>query len=49
MGWGEEGPQYQRSIQYGNPVELKKRAEAAAEYGDREVVEKMAKAATERA
>ena len=49
MGWGEEGPQYQRSIKYGNPIELKKRAAAAAEYGDPEVVEKMSKVAAERA
>ena len=49
MGWGELGLRYQRSIKYGNPVELKKRAAAAAKFGDSEVVEKMFKVAAERA
>ena len=43
MGWGEEGPQYQRSIKYGNPIELKKRAAAAAEYGARRSLKKCPK------
>ena len=49
MGWGELGLRYQRSIKYGNPVELKKRAAAAAKFGDSEVVEKMFKMAAGKA
>ena len=48
MGWGEEGPQYERYFKYGNPIELRKRAEAIAEHGDPEVVKKMAASGSDR-